>query len=390
MDLAAQRNIHRFISRIILVFLCMFNLQMISAQEGSNFPMKATRLNGNQPIITKELFFSSGASNENESANINGPSVIRVPDWIPASKRANPKAVYYMYFAHHQGDFMRLAWAENLEGPWNLYKVSDSIPLEQKGVLSLGSDDEIDIGNGIVIRSHVASPDMIVDDKNKRIIMYFHAPSNFNGEANGQKTFVATSPYGLDFNGRIEPVIICEAYARVFEYQGELYAQQGEYFFRAPSFHKPWETPAGFDFSKVLWTKSKDNYFQKYWAEDPSGLDTSKVSKRHADILLLGDKLHILYSRRRDVPERILYTFVDLKKDFNEWKPEGPFHEVIQPEFDWEGGNLPINESKGSSANCCVNELRDPNIFRDSDGSLYLFYTGQGEDAIGVASLSVK
>ncbi|MFC2116924.1 hypothetical protein ACFLTU_10640, partial [Bacteroidota bacterium] len=199
MDLTAQKHIHRLIGRIALILIYAFApFQVISSQEGSNFPMEAMRLNGNQPIITKAHFLSAGASNEYESANINGPSVIRIPDWIPASKRAHPKAVYYLYFAHHLGDYIRLAWAENLEGPWTLYKVADSIPLEQKGVLSLGEDDKIDIGNGLSVERHIASPDMIVDDKHKRIIMYFHGFSYLNGEKIGQRTFVATSPYGLD------------------------------------------------------------------------------------------------------------------------------------------------------------------------------------------------
>ena len=32
-----------------------------------------------------------------------------------------------------------------------------------------------------------------------------------------------------------------------------------------------------------------------------------------------------------------------------------------------------------------ANELRDPYLFRDLDGSKYLFYVGSGEQAIGVA-----
>jgi hypothetical protein len=221
MDITAQRFIHRLTGKFTLILIYVLApFQVISSQEGSNFPMEATRLNRNQPIITQELFASAGVSDEKEGANLNGPSVIRVPEWIPASERADPAAVYYMYFAHHQGDYIRLAWAADIEGPWNLYQAADSLPLEEKGVLSLGADDEIDIGNGITLNRHVASPDIMVDEANKRIIMYFHGPSNFKGEENGQRTFVATSPYGLDFNGNIEPVIICEAYARVFEYQG--------------------------------------------------------------------------------------------------------------------------------------------------------------------------
>ena len=40
--------------------------------------------------------------------NINGPTVIRVPPWV---KR--PLGRYYMYFAHHMGAFIRLAYADD-------------------------------------------------------------------------------------------------------------------------------------------------------------------------------------------------------------------------------------------------------------------------------------
>ena len=49
--------------------------------------------------------------------NINGPSVIRVPDWIP-SKLGR----YYIYFAHHRGMHIRLAYADSLHGPWKVHE----------------------------------------------------------------------------------------------------------------------------------------------------------------------------------------------------------------------------------------------------------------------------
>jgi hypothetical protein len=43
--------------------------------------------------------------------NINGPSLIRVPDWIKA-----PLGRYYLYFAHHDGQYIRLAYSHELQG----------------------------------------------------------------------------------------------------------------------------------------------------------------------------------------------------------------------------------------------------------------------------------
>ena len=48
--------------------------------------------------------------------NINGPSLIRVPPWVTA-----PLGRYYLYFAHHEGGYIRLAFADDLLGPWRVH-----------------------------------------------------------------------------------------------------------------------------------------------------------------------------------------------------------------------------------------------------------------------------
>ena len=67
---------------------------------GADFPYQAVRINDGNPIIEPSMF-----SNSYDGNNINGPSLIRVPEWIPMNKRANISAQYYLYFAHHQGDY---------------------------------------------------------------------------------------------------------------------------------------------------------------------------------------------------------------------------------------------------------------------------------------------
>ena len=67
-----------------------------------------------QPIITQRMFTSLGISSQGE--NINGPTVIRIPDWIAPENRANPDAKYYIYFAHHKGEYIRMVWATEIEG----------------------------------------------------------------------------------------------------------------------------------------------------------------------------------------------------------------------------------------------------------------------------------
>src|SRR5262249_9927292 len=49
--------------------------------------------------------------------NVNGPAIIRVPSWVE-----HPLGRYYMYFAHHMGTQIRLAYADAITGPWHVYE----------------------------------------------------------------------------------------------------------------------------------------------------------------------------------------------------------------------------------------------------------------------------
>lgn len=347
-----------------------------------------TRLNSGQPIITETMFEALGATTY-ESYNINGPSVIRVPDWIAPGNRADPNATYYMYFAHHAGNYIRMAWAMDIEGPWHLCQVGSGVDLGDRGVLDLGSDDEINIGNGITIYDHVASPDVFVDDNNQRIVMYFHGPTKVNGSSS-QKSLVATSSYGLDFMSSIEPVRLGRFYFRVFEYKGNLYATSNSGFlFKALDPNDPWTPPISFDFKDDLWAIRSDSPFQND-IDDANFADVpdEPLRVRHSTVRLVGDTLQVLYTRIGDCPERIMMSTMDLSAgDYELWDSTFPPREILQAELDWEGGDIPPTNSQGSTAPENVNELRDPYIFKDNDGTLYLFYCGRGEDAIGVAHI---
>ncbi len=64
---------------------------------------------GTGPIIHQAMHPSLGD-------NINGPSLIRVPDGIKGAL-----GQYYLYFSHHKGQHIRLAYAEHVEGPWRIH-----------------------------------------------------------------------------------------------------------------------------------------------------------------------------------------------------------------------------------------------------------------------------
>ena len=84
--------------------------------------VRVTRL-ANGPIIGPHLHPSIGV-------NIQGPSLIRMPDWIEDRLGA-----YYLYFADHKGSYIRLAYADHLAGPWRVHPPG-SLHLAQSGFLT--------------------------------------------------------------------------------------------------------------------------------------------------------------------------------------------------------------------------------------------------------------
>ncbi len=137
------------------------------------------------------------ASSPTLGDNINGPSVIRVPDWLP-----NPLGKYYLYFAHHAGTYIRLAYADELQGPWHIF---------EPGTLHLKHAE--------AFQDHIASPDVHVDDANQQIRMYFHGVAK---AMPGQWTGVAHSKDGIRFTAK--PDLLGKFYFRVWQWQGHWYA----------------------------------------------------------------------------------------------------------------------------------------------------------------------
>jgi len=265
--------------------------------------------------------------------NINGPSVIRVPDWV-----VNPLGRYYLYFAHHQGTYIRMAYADNIHGPWTVHR---------GGVLRL---DET------CCRHHIASPDVHVLTARREIVMYFHGCVS-----EGQRSFRAASPDGLRFTASSEA--LGPFYFRVF--------QHGDVWF---AIAKTVDGPGG----GVL-LRSSDGI--RGFERGPDILPR----QRHVAVLKKDDWVHIFYSRGEDSPERILVSTMSLAGDWRSWQPSEPV-EVLRPETDCEGGLLPVRPSQFGAIHEAARELRDPAIFEE-DGRTYLFYTGAGESCVCGAEL---
>lgn len=318
--------------------------------------MKAVRFKGN-PVIHQSL-------HEEIGDNINGASLIRVPPWIK-----NPLARYYLYFAHHKGRYIRLAYANNIEGPWQIHKpgvlnvsetqfVKEDItsPIEATGSWAKAT-------GGQFLYAHVASPDVHIDDKEQKILMYYHGLLE-DGE---QKTRLALSDDGLSFTS-LEP-LLGTPYFRAFPFQNYIYAfAWGGALFRARNWQGPFEQgPDVITASKMI----------------PENQTIRHVAVRRIPSDIEGNnQLELFYSCIGDNPESIYRTVIQLSENWHNWKIEKP-ELLLCPELSWEGANLPAKPSKVGAAEGPENGLRDPCIFKD-----HLFYCGAGETAIGLAKLT--
>ncbi|WP_411847173.1 hypothetical protein AAFN60_07010 [Roseibacillus persicicus] len=366
--------------------------QLGGASEGVLFFPK--RLNGGQPIIDETWARAQGMTS-GEASNINGPSCIALPSWLPSEDRADPNANYYLYFAHHSGDYIRMAWAENVEGPWTGFNLDSSLPIAQRGVLSLGTADRIYPGNDIEVNRHIASPQVLVDDVNQRFIMYYHGYTDHDGVDKGQSTIVATSPDGLNFNlpangghagHGTRPVILGESYFRVFEQAGNLYAlsNTGD-IWESPDPLNPWTPPSGYDYSRDYWDRGPNPFTTQSQAH---GWPT--IRPRHFGVLQRDGILYAFLTYKEGRPERVTvstFDFSELDANYDNWAGDFPDQELLRAEETWEGALFPPLASESGRMDDGVNQLRDPAILTDNDGRTYLFYCGQGEDALGVAQI---
>lgn len=317
-------------------------------------PVRVERLL-DRPIITPELHPSLGP-------NIQGPSLIKVPDWVPGRL-----GKYYLYFADHKGRYIRLAYADNLVGPWKIH-VPGSLQLEGSYLLTeppSGPADALEKirampnpanrSHDLFIEAttpHIASPDVIIDEASRRILMYYHG---LNG-LQQQVTRVATSTDGIHFVAR--PEILGRTYFRTFVHQGYTYAMA-----MPGQFYRSKDALSGFEQGPLLFNPNM----------------------RHSALLRRGDTLFVFWTQVGEAPETVLLSTIDLSSDWAKWS-NSPDVEVLRPERVWEGADAPLSPSLRSTAYGHVNQLRDPAVFEE-DGRIYLLYAVAGESGIAIAEV---
>ena len=319
--------------------------------------MRVTRLL-DRPIIDAATCASIGT-------NIQGPSLLRRPDWLDAPGR------YLLYFADHKGGHIRLAWSDEVTGPWTVHppgslQLADShFPTEPPASTDaeiatlrdryrrhLGADASLDDVLVDATTPHIASPDVHVDHGNRRLVMYFHGLERLGV----QLTRVATSTDGISFVAR--PELLGPSYFRCFRHGDWWYA------LAMPG--------------RLL--RSRDGL--RDFEEGPTLFEPRM---RHSAVALRGDRLDVVWSRAGDAPESLLHSTVDLGGDWSTWRDE-LVGEVLRPERPWEGAGEPVEPSRRGAVHGLVNQLRDPCLLVEPDRTLLLYAAG-GESGIGVASV---
>ena len=355
-----------------------FGGQTASAQHSAN---DVIRLNRSNPVIFRNLFPSN---RRNDGNNIAAPSMVRIPGFVSSNRRANSSARYYLYFSDHDGDYIRMGYSSRVDGGFQLYRAGASTG--SRGVFD-NNNTSITLDEGIQIRrNHIASPDVHIG--NNQFIMYFHsgAPYRFNGrDFDRQVSWVNTSSDGLNFRRRdTRSVVLGASYFKVFEDRNRLYAVTNDGGpIRARSNNSPWAPPNGY---------YNGNSLSDLWQARSSGNEIrSAVSGsrrvRHSGLRRRGSNLELFYTLRGDSPERIYVSNMSLSSsNWNNWNINIPGNELMRAVGGWEEGQRTPSASQGGAATN-VNQLRDPDIFEDTDGAIYMYYSGAGEEGIGVAAI---
>ncbi|MEX0942633.1 MAG: hypothetical protein WD002_08825 [Pseudomonadales bacterium] len=303
------------------------------------------------PIITTDSSPSLGN-------NVNGPSVIRVPNWVD-----NPLGKYYMYFAHHRGKHIRLAYADSIGGPWTVYEpgvlhLEESyfptgviplarLPRERRERVAERRADGYD-----PLYTHIASPEAVIVPEKQEIRLYYHGML----ETGSQASRVAVSRNGLKFDARQE--VITRPYLRVFPWNGQYYGLA---------------MPGVFYRSSDGLTKFEE------------GLSLFNPNMRHSGLMIRDSKLYVFWTQAGHAPERILLSTIDINADWSTWQASEPV-EILRPETDWEGADRPIEPSRRGAIETRVHQLRDPEVFEEGSDT-YLFYSIAGEAGIALAKV---
>ena len=225
--------------------------------------------------------------------------------------------------------------------------------------------------------THLASPEVFVDEGARRIVLWSHGWYS-NGEhwpsepaaarrwadekGYGQFTQAAVSSDGLTFTA--QPAITRESYLRVVAHDGMFYGVS-----RLGQLSRSRDLLGAFEIGHNLFRDT--------------GYGATRV--RHVAPVVRGTTMFVFFSAIGDAPERILMSAVDLSGSWTAWRA-GPPVEVMRPETAYECAHLPVEKSAVGGIQVPVHQMRDPAVFAEG-GRMYLLYVTCGEQGIAGAEL---
>lgn len=303
------------------------------------------------PIVTPETHGGVGT-------NINGPSLIAAPRWAEA-----PLGRFYLYFAHHKGDHIRLAVADEVTGPYRVHEpgalslsasgFATEVPQGVEPNSEIQADAVAAEGYDAHFTPHIASPDVIVDHDAQKVWMAYHGLC----DDGSQLTRMAESGDGVAFASH-DP-LVAFPYLRILPERWQ----------------RRW---LAMSMPGIVY-RSDD---LRTWEPGPLLFD---MAFRHCALLRRDDELLVFWSRVGDAPEHLLVSTISLAGDWSTWVATPP-ESLLRPEQPWEGADLPIEPSMRGQVIEPVHQLRDPAIF-EHDGRCYLLYTVAGESGIALAEV---
>lgn len=292
---------------------------------------------GKLGVIVDQSYFL----NKQDGSNINGPSLLKVPDFIK-----NPLGKYYLYFGHHNGAYIRMAYSNDIIANYKIY---------EGGVLNLS---QLNINDkNFNNTNHIASPDVIVDNENKKLIMYFHCP--YNNKLTSQSTFYATSIDGLTFTVHNEHIIY--PYFRYFIYNNEEY---------------------GLAMNKIENSSYTSVMKRNFMTNKFEEINQILPNSRHTCVTTINEKIYVCYSIVGDCPEHIYMCELEIN-NLNLIRTKNTFS-LIAPELQYEHSNKKPTKSEYGISHNAVCQLRDPYVYIENN-NIYILYTVSGEKGIAIA-----
>ena len=136
---------HTFLGRMAALALLCAAAQALPTAPAQQKPAGVERFAEN-PIIRPAMLPGK------DGQNINGPSLVRVPDWVE-----KPLGKYYLYFAHHDGRYIRLAYADDLHGAYSMLHLSVG---DQQQIVHARANREVTFPIGALLRFDL-DPEMV-------------------------------------------------------------------------------------------------------------------------------------------------------------------------------------------------------------------------------------